>query len=114
MKVLAVFGVVTWGVLSASLAKAQDLEPTALTAYADLPDGINTAIVIDQQGRTLGIVAKVELRGDGRPKQVDVLMPGGRHLLIQAPAASYDFEANRVIANFSVTQTADTAHDPRG
>ena len=93
-------------------AVAQDIAPMALNSYSALPDGINTAIVIDQHGTTLGIVSKVETNSTGAPLQVDVLMPGGRQLAVKASAASYDSMAHRVIAETGALQTAQPAHDP--
>jgi hypothetical protein len=93
-------------------AETQDIAPMALNSYSALPDGINTAIVIDQQGTTLGIVSKVETNSAGAPLQVDVLMPGGRQWAVKASAASYDSMAHRVIAETGALQTAQTAHDP--
>jgi hypothetical protein len=92
-----------------SLAIAQEAAPIALNSFSDTPDGINTAIVIDQHGVTLGIVAKVEMNNAGRPSQVDVLMPGGRRIKVRAASASYDFEAHRVIADTTILQTAQAA-----
>ena len=39
---------------------AEEAAPVTLNNYADVPTGIDTAIVMDRQGTTLGVVARVE------------------------------------------------------
>jgi hypothetical protein len=109
-----IIGLLAIGGASIDTALAQDLEPVSLNSFSNAPDGIATAIVNDQLGRTIGIVARVELKTDGRLKQVDVLMPGGRHMVIDSTSASYDAETHRVIANLPVTQTVAADTDLRG
>jgi hypothetical protein len=96
------------------VAAVQDVAPMALNSYSSAPQGINTAIVIDQRGTTLGIVQKIETSSTGNPTKVDVMMPGGRQLVVDANAASYDALSHRVIADQGVIQTAETVRQPRG
>ena len=108
------FGLATAIALLPSIVAAQEAAPIALSSFADMPDRINTAIVIDRTGTTLGVVAKVKTDRMGHPSQVDVLMPGGRRITVPAASAAYDFEAHRVIADTPVLKTAETATEPRG
>ena len=54
----------------------------------------------------MGIVSRVKLQTNGKLEQIDVLMPGGLHMVINAGCASYDTDAHRVIVNPTVMQKA--------
>lgn len=120
MTLFRTFGIATLFLLPAGMAAAQgtaavqDVAPMALNSFSAVPQGIGTAIVIDQKGATLGIVQKIETSSTGSPTKVDVMMPGGRQLVVDATSASYDPLAHRVIADQGVVQTAETVRQPRG
>lgn len=120
MKQFRTFGFAALLMLPAGVAAAQgiaavqDVAPMALNSYSTVPQGIGTALVIDQKGTTLGIVQKVETSSTGSPTKVDVMMPGGRQLVVDANSASYDAIAHRVIADQGLVQTAATVRQPRG
>jgi hypothetical protein len=108
--ILSLIGVISFPICS----MAEDSTPVTLNNYADVPTGINTAIVVDRQGTTLGVVAKVERNSAGGPSEVDVVMPGGRRLQVGASSAVYDSMSNRVIADTPVLETAQAARGLRG
>jgi hypothetical protein len=120
MTLFRTFGIAAILLLPAGIAAAQgtaavqDVAPMALNSFSTVPQGISTAIVIDQKGTTLGIVQKVETSSTGSPTKVDVMMPGGRQLVVDATSASYDALSHRVIADQGVVQTAQTVAQPRG
>jgi len=114
MKPLTFLGLLTVSVFAGGVVQAQDLEPIALSSFANVPDGITTALVRDQPGRTLGIVSHVKLQTDGKLEQIDVLIPGGRHMVINADRASYDADAHRVIVNLTAIQKAEATRDLLG
>jgi hypothetical protein len=114
MQSLTFLGLLTIDVFAGGVAQAQDLEPIALSSFANVPEGIRTALVRDQPGRTLGIVSHVKFQTNGKLERIDVLMPGGRHMVINADRASYDADAHRVIVNPTVIQKADATIDVLG
>jgi len=65
MKPLTFLGLLTVSVFAGGVVQAQDLEPIALSSFANVPDGITTALVRDQPGRTLGIVSTSNSRPTG-------------------------------------------------
>ena len=111
MKLLTFLGLLTVSVFAVGVVQAQELEPIALNSFAGVPDGIRMALVRDQEGRTLGIVSRLKLQANGKLRQIDVLMPGGRHMVINAGSASYDAYAHRVIVNLTAIQNADATRD---
>lgn len=102
------------GATLAGPALADELAPMALNSFTFVPARITQAIVVDQGGTALGIVAKVDSDASGTPQQVEVLKPGGETLILAARAASYDPVANRVVADNAMIGAAIIPATPRG
>jgi hypothetical protein len=103
-------------IVSATLAvpaMADELAPMALNSFTFVPARITQAIVVDQGGTALGIVAKVDSDASGTPRQVEVLKPGGDTMILAARAASYDPVANRVVADSAMVGAIEKPIAPR-
>jgi hypothetical protein len=94
-------------------AMADELAPMALNSFTFVPARITQAIVVDQGGTALGIVAKVDSGPTGTPRQVEVLKPGGDTMILAARAASYDPIANRVVADSAMVGAIESPVSPR-
>ena len=96
------------GALSLTLpCYAADVAPMALNGYSFVPKQLRTAVVVDQGGRAIGIVEKVEVDGSGSPRSLEVMYPGGREHQIPAAQASYDPVTNLVVTDDVGMLTAD-------
>jgi hypothetical protein len=78
-------------------AFAQELSPMTLAGYSGVPYRLKSAVVFDQDGKTVGIVHRVEIDDTGKPIKVEVLEPGGALMLVPSSLASYDPISNEVI-----------------
>jgi hypothetical protein len=73
------------------LACAQDLAPVALNSLTAMPANITAARVLDQNGRVLGQVLRVQTDRNGKPSAIAFRAADGRGTVVLAAAAvSYD------------------------
>jgi hypothetical protein len=86
---------------------AADFAPMALNGYSFVPKQLRTAVVVDQNGKAIGIVERVEADGSGKPLSLEIMFPGGREHQIPAALASYDPISNLVITDDVGMLTAD-------
>jgi hypothetical protein len=74
-----------------SIACAQELAPVALNSLTSTPANITAARVLDQNGRVLGQVLRVQTDQDGKPSAIAFRAADGRGTIVLAAAAvSYD------------------------
>jgi hypothetical protein len=102
--------------MSATLAVpawADELAPMALNSFTFVPARISQAIVVDQGGAALGIVAKVDSDATGTPQRIEVLKPGGDTMIVAARAARYDPRATREVTDNTMIGAAETSVTPR-
>jgi hypothetical protein len=70
---------------------AQELAPVALNSLTAAPGNIASAKVMDQNGRVLGQVLRVQTDQDGKPSAIAFRASDGRGTIVLAAAAvSYD------------------------
>jgi hypothetical protein len=72
------------------LACAGGLAPTAINSLSAMPAGMASAKVLDQNGRLLGQVERIQADQDGKPSALAFRAASGQTVIISAAAASYD------------------------
>lgn len=75
-----------------------------LSLIADPPARIATANVLDNTGKTIGAVQKIEVSPDGKPTKVSVALIGGkeRTVVLDASTVSYDALRNEITAQGAI------------
>ena len=74
-----------------SLTCAQGLAPVALNSLSTTPRNILSAPVLDQNGRVLGQVQRVQTDQDGKPSAIAFRTADGRGIVVlSAAGVSYD------------------------
>ena len=87
------------------LACAQDMAPVALNSLSAAPTGIAAARVLDQQGRVLGQVERVQTDQDGKPAAVAFRAADGRGTIVLA-ASSVSYDGRELVAASDQPQLA--------
>jgi hypothetical protein len=73
-----------------------------LSALSNLPPVIANANVVSSDGKTVGLVQKIQLGANGKPQRLDVaLKDNGKTVSFDAHSVSYDAIDNVVIASTS-------------
>jgi hypothetical protein len=88
-----------------SLACAQELAPVALNSLTSPPGNIASANVMDQNGRVLGQVLRVQTDQDGRPSAIAFRASDGRGTIVLA-AAGVSYDGSVLIAGNDQPQIA--------
>ena len=73
-----------------TLVHAENMAPSALNSLSSAPASISSAQVLDQNGRVLGKVERVQTDQDGKPSALSFRANDGRLVVIAAAATSYD------------------------
>jgi hypothetical protein len=87
------------------LACAEEMAPVALNSLSTAPSGIASARVLDQQGRVLGQVERVQTDHDGKPAAVAFRAADGRGTIVLA-AASLSYDGKELVAASDQPQLA--------
>jgi hypothetical protein len=77
-------------VLVPTLAFAEEMAPVALNSLGRVPAGLESAQVMDQNGKVIGQVDKVQTDVDGKPSALSFRAHDGRLVVVSAAAASFD------------------------
>lgn len=88
-----------------SLACAQDMAPVALNSLTAAPDNIVSARVVDQNGRVLGQVERVQTDQDGKPSAIAFRAADGRGTIVLA-ASGVSYDGSMLIAGNDQPQIA--------
>jgi hypothetical protein len=75
-----------------------------LSSIANPPSKIATANVLDNTGKTVGAVQKIEVSPDGKPTKVSVALIGAKEqtVVLDASAVSYDAHKNEITAQVAI------------
>jgi hypothetical protein len=75
-----------------------------LSSIANPPSKIATANVLDNTGKTVGAVQKIEVSPDGKPTKVSVALIGAKEqtVVLDASAVSYDAHKNEITAQTAI------------
>jgi sporulation protein YlmC with PRC-barrel domain len=77
-------------VLVPSLAFAEEMAPVALNSMSQVPANLSSAPVMDQNGKVIGQVDKVQADVDGKPSALSFRAHNGQLVVVSAAAASFD------------------------
>ena len=80
-----------------TVAHGEDFAPMALNSLTRAPANIAAAAVMDQNGRVVGKVQRLVSDQDGKPSAISYVTPGGKLVIVAAPAVSYDGQRNILV-----------------
>ena len=95
-----------------SLTCAQELAPIALNSLSTTPANITSARVLDQNGRILGQVERIQTDQDGNPSAIAFRAADGRGTIVLA-AAGVSYDGTVLIAGNDQPQIAALSQPQR-
>jgi hypothetical protein len=77
------------------------IAPMVLNGYSKFPRKIGTAPVYDLYGHRVGQIQKLDGDPTGKPTALEIWLPSGRTVTVEASDVSYDEQQNIVAAGLS-------------
>lgn len=99
----ALFGAL---LIAPGLAQAEDMAPAALNSFSTVPPALASAQILDQNGRVLGKVERVETDRDGKPIAVS-LRAASTGQTVVVPASEVSFDGRVLITSSDQPQIAE-------
>jgi hypothetical protein len=114
---LLIYPVSQAGAPQAAMAIApnsEQLAPMVLNGYSRFPRNIGSANVYDLDGHRVGLVKALDADPTGKPAAMEIWLPSGRSVTVEASNLSYDEQQNTITAGltdaqFGVSQAPDPA-----
>lgn len=102
---MALYPAVSTNVASSALrAKGERMAPMVLNGYSRFPRNIGAAPVYDLDGHRVGLVQKLDVDQTGKPSAMEIWLPSGRTITVEASNIGYDEQRNIVTAGLTDAQ----------
>jgi hypothetical protein len=75
-----------------------------LNGYSRFPRNIGSATVYDLDGHRVGLVKALNADPTGKPAAMDIWLPSGRSVTVEASNLSYDEQQNTITAGLTDAQ----------
>jgi hypothetical protein len=83
---------------------SERIAPMVLNGYSKFPRNIGTAPVYDLDGHRVGQIQKLDADPSGKPTALEIWLPSGHTVTVEASNISYDEQQNIITAGLSDAQ----------